>query len=146
MENNHPNFTIEELVFSQTAVRFGIDNSPNDLVVSNLETLANGLEQVRKLLGDIPLTINSGYRCLALNSKIGGVKDSAHTLGFAADFTARKFGSPKAICEAIAASEIQFDQLIQEGSWVHISFAPTMRRQLLTANFSNGKASYIQGV
>ena len=145
MQELTPHFTLEELVFSQTAARLGIDNTPPQAVVENLKALANGLEQVRELLG-CPVNINSGYRSEELNAKIGGVKNCANTEGFAADFTAKEFGTPKQICEAIAASKIQFDQLIQEGTWVHISFAPAMRRQLLTASFSGGKASYSQGV
>ena len=144
MQELTPHFTLEELVFSQTAARLGIDNTPPQAVVENLKVLASGLEQVRELLG-CPVNINSGYRSEELNAKIGGVKQSAHTQGFAADFVANEFGTPKQICKAIAASGIQFDQLIQEGTWVHISFAPAMRRQLLTASFSGGKASYLQG-
>ena len=144
MQELTPHFTLEELVFSQTAARLGIDNTPPPVVVENLKALANGLEHVRELLG-CPVNINSGYRSEELNARIGGVKNSAHTQGFAADFTAKEFGTPKQICEAIAASGILFDQLIQEGTWVHISFAPTMRRHLLTASFSGGWVSYLQG-
>lgn len=145
MQELTPHFTLEEFVFSQTAVRLGIDNTPPSAVVENLKVLASGLEQVRELLG-CPVSINSGYRSEELNAKIGGVKQSAHTQGFAADFTAKEFGTPKQICEAIAASKIQFDQLIQEGTWVHISFAPAVRRHLLTASFSGGWVSYSRGV
>lgn len=144
MQELTPHFTLEELVFSQTAARLGIDNTPPQAVVESLKMLANGLEQVRELLG-CPVNINSGYRSEELNATNLGVKQSAHTQGFAADFTAKEFGTPKQICEAIAASGIQFDQLIQEGTWVHISFAPAMRRQLLTASFSGGAVSYSQG-
>lgn len=58
----------------------------------------------------------------------------------------RVFGTPKDIARVIAASKIKFDQLIMEGGWVHISFAPTPRLQVLTARFTNGVARYTPGL
>ena len=138
-------FTLEELTFSQTAIRKGIDNTPSLEVVAHLTHLAGCLEQVRALLGG-PVRITSGYRSPALNAAVGGSKASAHMSGYAADFVCPPFGSPLQIVKAIAASDIQFDQCIQEGTWVHISFDPDARRQVLTAHFSNGKATYTEGV
>ncbi len=66
--------------------------------------------------------------------------------GFAADFVCPSFGSPLEIVKAIAVSNINFDQCIQEGTWVHISFDPAMRREVLTANFHQGEAYYTEGV
>jgi hypothetical protein len=42
--------------------------------------------------------------------------------------------------------QILFDQLIQEGTWIHFSVAPTMRQQILTAHFADGKATYTDGL
>ena len=140
-----PHFTLEELAFSQAASRKGIDNKPSREVVAHLATLAEGLEKVRALLGG-PIRITSGYRSPALNAAIGGAKNSAHMSGFAADFVCPSFGSPLDIVKAIAASSIKFDQCIQEGMWVHISFDPDMRREVLTAHFHNGEAYYTEGV
>jgi hypothetical protein len=138
-------FSLDELTFSSTAVRLGIDNAPPPSIVPCLETLARGLEQVRTLLG-YPLHINSGYRNIVLNRAIGGSKTSAHMEGYAADFTCRQFGPPIEICKTIAASQIEFDQLIEEGAWVHISFAPTKRRKIMSAHFTDGIASYSNGL
>ena len=66
--------------------------------------------------------------------------------GYAADFVCPDFGSPLKIVKALAATGIQFDKLIQEGTWVHISFAPEARRQLLTAHFGPNGTSYTAGV
>jgi hypothetical protein len=140
-----PHFSLEELTFSSTAVRLGIDNTPSPEVVANLTALCLELEIVRSLLG-FPMHIDSGYRCPALNSVVNGVPNSAHLSGWAADFICPVFGTPLDIVRAIAASNIQFDQLIQEGTWVHISTAPTLRQEVLTAHFVNGKASYQQGI
>lgn len=134
-------FTLEELTFSQTATRRGIENDPSEAVKRNLQTLAENLERVRAVLLS-PLHISSGYRSYTLNKVIGGSPVSAHMDGYAADFTAPAFGKPEAVVRALKRSGIKCDQCIMEGTWVHISFAPKMRNQFLTATFNNGVASY----
>ena len=126
-------FTLEEFTLSQSAVRAGIDNAPPAEVLAILRETAAGMEAVRALLG-LPISISSGYRSPALNAKVGGADTSAHTLGHACDFNCPAFGSPLQVAQAIAANElIGWDQLIHEfGSWVHISFDPRRRLQLLT--------------
>lgn len=136
-----PNFTLSEFVASQTATRKGIDNTPSETVIQNLKTLANALEEVRKLLG-YPIFISSGYRCIQLNKAIGGSLTSDHVYGYAADFTCNKFGTPREIVKAIVKSGIKFDQLIDEGGWTHISFSPKMRQQALSAKFVGKKVTY----
>jgi len=133
-------FTLEELTFSQTAVRKGINNEPSEAVKRNLKTLAEGLEEVRGTLL-FPIRISSGYRSYELNKLIGGSSKSAHMDGYAADFTSN-FGSPNEIVRTLKRHGIKCDQCICEGTWVHISFDPKMRNQFLTATFNNGVASY----
>jgi hypothetical protein len=58
-------------------------------------------------------------------------------LGFAADFTCAQFGSPWDVVQAIGLSSIAFDQCILEGTWVHISFAPPMRKEILIKQFDS---------
>ena len=139
-------FTLEELTFSATAQRKQIDNKPPAEVLENMKRLAAGLEEVRAALGNKPMRINSGYRSPRLNRAVGGARLSAHMAGYAADFVCPEFGSPLKIVKALAATGIQFDKLIQEGTWVHISFAPEARRQLLTAHFGPNGTSYTAGV
>jgi len=131
-----PNFSLEELTRSSKAVALGIDNTPSPVIVGRLTRLAHVLESVRSLLGDKPITISSGYRAPGLNAAVGGARSSAHLTGLAADFTCAGYGSPLALCKAIQASAIPFDQLIHEhGSWVHLGLAAddaTPRRQVLT--------------
>lgn len=141
-----PHFTLEELTFSSTAQRLCIDNEPTGSAVHNLPLLAQGLEMVRDLLGDHPIHIDSGYRCPKLNSAIGGSRHSAHMDGYAADFLCHEYGSPRDVVLAVAGSSIPFDQLIFEGSWVHISFATQLRRQVLTAVFDHGRTAYTAGI
>jgi len=131
-------FHLDEFTTSQTASRQNLNNEPPRQVVENLKKLAFTLESVRTLLG-YPLHINSGYRSPALNAAIGGVKNSAHLLGYAADFICPQYGSPLSICHFIANSKlIQFDQLIEEGTWVHISVDPRFRGQILTKKPGGG--------
>ena len=140
------NFTLEELTFSETAVRKGLDNVPNDEQTANLTELAQTLERIQSLLG-FPLHINSAYRSPKVNAAVGGSPTSAHMEGYAADFTCRAFGDPKEVCQAIIESDIAFDQVILEGnSWTHVSVKPTMRRETLTATFAGGRATYSNGI
>lgn len=117
-------FSLEELIASETAVRLGIDNAPPAGLMPNLQVLAAGLELVRAALGARPIHINSGYRCVALNTKIGGAKNSLHINGLAADIICPSFGPPLAVCRAIIAAGLTPDQVIHEfGHWCHVSFA-----------------------
>jgi len=139
-------FSLDELTASQTATRNGIKNTPSETVVENLRMLAALLEQVRTILGDRSIHISSGYRSLALNRHIKSHDLSAHIRGHAADFTCPSFGTPLAVAKKIAESNLKFDQLIYEGTWVHISCDPQNRRQLLTARFKGGKTFYTTGI
>ena len=139
-------FSLDEFTASETALRKGIDNTPPPVVTEKLRMLANTLEQVRTLLGNNSIRISSGYRCLALNRAIGSGDTSAHVLGYAVDFTCPKFGTPKEVANKIAESPIKFDQLIYEGTWVHLSIDPRNRREVLTAHFGKGKTSYTKGI
>ena len=136
-------FDLAEFVTSETAERYGIDNTPNDEIVDNLRFLCSTLEEVRQLL-DKPLIIKSGYRCPKLNSAIGGAKTSQHMLGLAADFICPQFGSAYDVAYEIARSNMRFDQLIYEGSWVHISISDMPRHDILTARFN--PLSYEKGI
>lgn len=122
-------FTLEEM--SITEVR-GVDNAPPPGVLPNLTKVCQTLEQVRTLLGGLPILVNSGYRCPEVNERVGGVPDSAHIQGYAADFICPAFGDPTMIVNAIDnTGSILFDQLIEEGTWVHLSVAPPLRGQVL---------------
>jgi hypothetical protein len=139
-----PNFSLEELTFSQVASRRGMDNTPPDKVKDNLERLAFFLEQVRKVFNK-PFLISSGYRSREVNESVGGSKTSQHCEGCAADFNVKGM-SPNAVVRAIVDANIPYDQVILEfDSWVHIS-VPTVkgshpRKQALIID-NNGKREY----
>ena len=146
-----PHFTLEELTHSQQAVRASIDNTPTDqVVIENLRTTADMLEAVREVLGGHPILVSSGYRCPKLNTLIGSSGTSQHPKGLAVDFTCPAFGTPKQICQHLIDEGFNFDQLICEGTWVHISHADAghpFRREVLTAVFKPGeKTRYLPGL
>ena len=139
-------FTLEELTQSDIAVRKGLDNTPDDDSLENLKELTLYLEQIRALLG-VPMHINSGYRAPKVNAAVGGSSHSAHMRGEAADFIAPDFGTPQEIAKMIINNgAIEFDQIIYEGTWVHFAISDKMRRQVMTAHFAGGHASYTSGI
>ena len=124
------NFTYEEFIRSSTAERMGIDNRPKTKeeekkVIENLRNLClEVLQPLRDYVG-APVHINSGYRCKALNLAVGGVKNSQHSRGEAADI---RIASPKQGREWAAWIEdnCRFDQMLLErnkngGVWLHVS-------------------------
>lgn len=121
-------FSLEEM--TATSHR-ELANVPPVSVLPNLADTARRMEGVRDLLG-FPVHVNSGYRSPDVNRAVGGAIDSAHMAGHACDFICPAFGSPLAVCRAVVLSGLHFDQLIEEGTWVHLSFDPRMRRQVLT--------------
>ena len=120
-------FTIEEMYASDTAKRLGIDNKPTTQKMINLVYLcAFVLEPLRVAMGK-PIKISSGYRCEKLNKAVGGVYNSQHLKGQAADIDIQgdmAFG--RKIFDYIK-NNLPFDQLIWEHTangtyWVHVSF------------------------
>ena len=116
-------FDLAEFTASDTAVRFGIDNSlPDELLPAALET-AQMLERIRSMLGH-PVVVSSGYRCRELNDAIGSKATSDHIRAMAADIKCPEFGSAHQLAKALAPHivELGIGQLIYEfGSWVHVS-------------------------
>jgi len=150
-------FSLEEFLISSTAEAMGNDNKPTPQHLKNLKNTAAGMERVRSILGDCAIVITSGYRNPVVNKAVGGVPNSAHALGHAADFRAAGFtaiGAARRIRDAHAAGEIEFDQLILETSRkiVHISFDPEggtkkkgMRGDVLTQKLGAG-SPFLKGL
>ena len=120
-------FTIEELYASDTAQRLGINNKPSTQQMINLVYLcAYVLEPLRKAMGE-PIKIGSGYRCPQLNRAVGGVANSQHMKGQAADLCIDGDIQKGRKWFEYIRKNLPFDQLIWEhnakGSyWVHVSF------------------------
>lgn len=125
------NFSIEEMTFSVTANNHGIDNTPNAEARKALQRLCvEVLQPIRDAYGQ-PIIVTSGYRCPALNAAVGGVKNSQHVLGQAADI---KAVNPKAngilfnfIRDLVKSGKLKVGQLIWEygtktrPNWIHVS-------------------------
>lgn len=115
-------FKLSEFINSATAKRRQIDNTPSFEVVDNLNRLADYLDGIREKLGK-PILINSGYRSPMLNKAVGGVANSQHLKGLAADVVCADMESLLKVLRETGG----FDQLIKEhrkGStsfWYHIS-------------------------
>ena len=137
------NFSLQELLKSQTALRKGIDNKPTDpSVITNLQVLCEKVLQPVRDHFARPVVINSGYRCPKLNKAIGSSSKSQHTKGEAADIEIPGL-SNKELAEYIE-DNLPFDQLILEfyngvdpnSGWVHVSYVGDSdnRKQTLTIN------------
>ena len=118
--NLSQHFTLAELTQSDAAIRLGIPNKPTPADMANLGRLAQTLEKVREAIRK-PIMVTSAYRCEAVNSAIGGAKNSQHMQGLAADIKVPGM-TPYEVCMTIMRAGIEYDQLILEfGAWTHIS-------------------------
>ena len=121
------NFTLEELCASDTAKKKGIKNVPGTQDVANLAALVNRVLQPLRNIYGREVKIGSGFRCPALNKAVGGVSNSQHMKGEAADLCIDgDINKGKKWIEIIRALG-EFDQLIWEHNakgtyWVHVSY------------------------
>jgi len=140
------NFSLDEFLISQTAVRHGIDMTPPQIVIDNLKLLCvTVLQPLRNETGEA-IRISSGYRPQALNDIINGSKTSGHRFGRCADFT-MQYLTPYEVCDLIIGMDLVFDQLIHEFSaWVHVGIAEIPRDEILTAVRENGETRYLRGL
>jgi len=147
------NFSLQEFTKSQTALRQGIDNTPEGKHMEAAKKLfENVVQKVRDNFG--PTVINSGYRGPALNEAVGGSKTSQHCKGEAADIEVP--GVPNADVAQWIVDNTDFDQVILEfytpgipdSGWVHVSHNSDgpQRKSILTAMKENGKTVYKQGL
>ena len=123
-------FTLSELTYSSTATAHSIQNVPTAEAVKNLESLVlNVLEPIREKWQS-PIYITSGYRCPALNRKVGGVEGSYHTRGMAADITAKSVFYNTALYTEIRI--LHREGLIpltecymeRQGLYIHVAYDP----------------------
>lgn len=133
-------FKLEEFTKSQVATRNDIKNMPGSGEIKNLENVAYEILEPVRAKFENPVIINSGYRCLKLNKKIGSSDSSQHIKGMAVDFEI--MGVPNIQVAYWIKNNCDFDQLILEfykpdeanAGWVHVSYNEkgNNRKQVLT--------------
>lgn len=148
-----PNFTLAEMIKSETALRHGMDNTPSQAVISNLQVLAlSVLQPVRDHFAR-GVKVNSGYRSPEVNAKVGGSRTSDHCKGMAADIEIP--GVPNHELASWIRDNLSYTQLILEfytpgvpdSGWVHVSYDPAdLKKQDLTAVRQNGRTVYLNGL
>jgi len=141
----------KEGVYSITATRKGIDNTPNDEQLKNMELIADNIfEPLRSYVGG-PIKINSFFRCPELNTAIGGSSKSQHCKGQAIDIDDTFDRMTNAEMYHWIKEHLDFDQMIWEfgdddnPDWVHISYVSPEdnRNRCLKAYRENGKTKYM---
>lgn len=145
-------FTFYELVYSSTAEKKGINNTPQEeKLIKNINRLIDFLDLIREKWGSA-IKVGSGYRCPQLNEEVGGSTTSVHMLGLAADLTPKN-GKTTEFFEFVKTylieNEIPFDQLIDEHSgkrhWVHIGLENSQGKQRKQIKkYINGKYTIIK--
>ena len=120
--NLSPHFTLAELTVTDHRE---FDNSPTQEEISNLQRLAQLLEQVKETVGGKPIMVNSAFRCKQVNDAVGSKDSSQHRIGCAADIRVPDM-TPDQVVRAIIAADLPYDQIIREfDRWTHISVPNT---------------------
>jgi hypothetical protein len=142
-------FSIRELTYSDTAIRLGIDNTPTDEILKNLQNVIQFILEPISNNFDSQIMITSGYRSPALCQAIGSKPTSQHTLGMAVDFEI--LGTPNKEVSDWIVNHLDFDQCILEfwkpeqpnSGWVHCSYKTSGNRKMyLKAYSANGRTVY----
>lgn len=145
--NLSKHFTLAEATSSQKAKMIGDKNQPNAEQLQQMKFTAECMERVREVLGDLPIRVNSWFRSPAVNKAVGGVPTSQHAKGEAVDFVCSGFGTPLQVALKLAAhkKDLQYDQLIYEHTWVHISFVSLGKPRLSDLTYV-GAGKYNKGI
>ena len=124
------NFTYKEFEESETADKLGIDNTiKRDLIRNNIKELVFHILQPLRDKFNVPIHINSGYRCLKLNAAIGGVPSSQHVMGQAADIIVEG-KKPIEVAKMIVEMGLPYDQIGLYGTFVHVSVSSRQRNHI----------------
>lgn len=120
-------FTIKEMTKSRTAELYHIDNTPTEEIIENLKKIMYILDMVRIHIRK-PILINSGYRCKKINEMVGGVQNSMHTKGLAADFRTREKEDINIMFEFLKKNQKEFKiiELIKHKTFIHMGVSETL--------------------
>lgn len=147
------NFSLTEMVKSETALRHGMDNTPGEAEIANLKVLCEKILQPVREHYAKGVKVNSGFRHPEVNAAVGGSKTSDHCKGQAADIEIP--GVANAELAQWIADNLEFTQVILEfytqgipdSGWVHVSYDPAnLKKQTLTAVKKDGKTVYLPGL
>lgn len=131
-------FSVDEFTFSATAQAMGIANCPGSSELANLRFLCREvLEPARKVIGE-PIHITSGYRCLALNRAVGGVAQSYHVRGLAADLHIESAAHASRLADALNAQPYCDLILVEHAhgaSWLHVQARKLSPRHRVNLDF-----------
>ena len=150
MEKISKHISFKEAIKSNTALRRGINNKPNDYQITNMVNIShNVFEPLREYVGG-PIKINSMFRCEELNRAIGGSSRSQHCEGRAIDLDDTFGYKTNAEMFDYIRKNLSFDQLIWEfgddnnPAWVHVSYISEdeNRGRVMRAEKINGKTQY----
>ena len=141
----------KEGVYSITATRLGINNTPNDEQLENMELIADNIFEPLRQWVEGPIKINSFFRCPDLNTTIGGSGKSQHCHGQAIDIDDTFGRATNAEMYHFIKEHLEFDQMIWEfgdddnPNWVHVSYVSEdeNRNRCLKAHKDKGKTKYI---
>lgn len=118
-------FTFTEFERSETAYRYGLDNSmPEAAKTAAAALVDNVLDPLRQAWGH-PITVTSGYRCPEVNRRVkNSSKTSQHMTGEAADISVGNPVDNRRLAQKLIDLKLPFDQLINEydWQWVHVSY------------------------
>lgn len=121
-------FTLAELTKSETAARHKINNTPPATVIDNLQYGVDMvLDPLRRLYGQ-PIKINSGYRCPQLNKLVGGVTNSWHQEGNAADIHISNENEAKVIfnwLKMLPSVDTALFEHSKTAQWLHVQWDKT---------------------
>ena len=140
----------KEGVYSITATRLGVDNTPNDEQLANMELVAEEVFEPLRAYVNGPIKINSFFRCPELNKAIGGSGKSQHCKGQAIDIDDNYGRATNAEMYHWIKEHLDFDQMIWEfgdddnPDWVHVSYVSPEknRKRCLKAYREGGKTKY----
>ena len=141
----------KEGVHSNTATRRGIDNTPDNKQLDNMELVAEEVFEPLRTYVNGPIKINSFFRCPELNKAIGGSSKSQHCKGQAIDIDDTFGRMTNAEMYHFIKEHLDFDQMIWEfgddgnPDWVHVSYVSPEdnRNRCLKAYREDGKTKYI---
>lgn len=145
------NFTVEELIASDTAKRLGLSNHPTPEHLQNMRYICERILEPVRAYFKRPIIVNSSYRSVALNKAVGGVFTSQHLNGEAVDFEIP--GIPNRTVADWICDNLDYDQVILEfyvegdasSGWVHASLTKSRpnRKQKLIAKKDGSTTKYI---